>query len=523
MAGMRFVFGLHGARARFLLALLGCVLCLPALFAGLVLDDYLLAEKLVGADGSIRWQGLWDAFSFMPNHELVSLRETGQIPWWHDPELSARFLRPLAALTHAFDFSLLRRWPWLMHLESLTVLLALHISVGAWYARLFRARPRVAALAFSLYALAPGHAFAASWLANRNACLAALFAVLTLRAHDRARRERSVPFTILSLLALLLSLSSAELGVATLALLLAHTFCLDPAPLSERFLWLAPALLVSALWLLAYRAFGYGTHACSLYVDLASDPLAYLRVLIQRLPILLSGQWLLPITSLTALMSRTTSWVYWLLALMSLGGLSRLIVDALRMDAAARFSALAAGLALLPVAATVPHDRLLILADVGGLALVAVTAERFWASLTLRARVLRGLLRAHLAFSLLLTPVYAASLLQTAAVSESRFGALTYAEMAQQSLVFINPPCVYFPALLPAQRRFLGGPVPARVRTLVPGLYALEVSRRDAHTLVIRSQHGLLQPLGTWRSEDGAREPGWFRRASESTNCWISW
>jgi hypothetical protein len=52
-------------------ALLACVLVLPALGSGLMLDDYFIASKLRDAHG-VRWAGLLDAFSFA--YELSAVR-----------------------------------------------------------------------------------------------------------------------------------------------------------------------------------------------------------------------------------------------------------------------------------------------------------------------------------------------------------------------------------------------------------------------------------------------------------------
>jgi hypothetical protein len=62
-------------------ALLACMLVLPALGSGLMLDDYFLASKLRDAH-SVRWAGLLDAFSFAD--DVQNERELGELPYWSD-------------------------------------------------------------------------------------------------------------------------------------------------------------------------------------------------------------------------------------------------------------------------------------------------------------------------------------------------------------------------------------------------------------------------------------------------------
>lgn len=491
-------------RGRCLLAALVCALCLPSLCVGLVLDDHLLAYRLTQA-GTARWQGVWDAFSFGSPHEREALLDLGVLPWWSDPALRLRFLRPLAALWHLFDFTVVRA-PWLMHVESLALLFALNLSVGAWYVRLFAHAPRVSALAFIFFALAPGHGFVASWIANRNSCLATLFAVFSLLAHDRARSRQEPAFQLLSLLMLLVSLGSSELGSGALGLLVAYAIFLDRGSLSARWVALLPTLLLAGSWLALYRAWGYGAHASSLYLDPVGEPWRVLQGLTLRLPILLFGQWVLPIVSGTALLSRAATTIFAGASACILCAFIPALRRALGSDPRARFCGLAAIAGLLPVISTVPHDRLTLLSDVGSCGLFAHLADyaiehgvRSW---------LVGLVRVRVVMSALLIPVYAVSLLQQRALTGDLLEhSLREPELAHQSLIFVNAPSAYFPAFIIPIRARSGGPVPRRVRALVPGIYPLTIARIDAHTLRISAQGGLLQPLGSWRGDPGEPTP----------------
>src|SRR6266567_3647611 len=88
-------------RAPLWLGLFAVLICLPALRFGLSADDHLFPWKL--EQGASRWS-LFELEVGALNEE----RERGFFVWWSSPHLEARFLRPIASLSHALDFAL---WP----------------------------------------------------------------------------------------------------------------------------------------------------------------------------------------------------------------------------------------------------------------------------------------------------------------------------------------------------------------------------------------------------------------------------
>ncbi|HEX5659849.1 MAG TPA: hypothetical protein VFX59_21790 [Polyangiales bacterium] len=450
-------------------------LALPALHVGLVVDDHLLRDRLWTARG-IRWRGLLDAFWLVG--DVPQLRELGDLPWWSDPQLQLRFFRPLAALTHALDFALLP--PWLMHVESMLWLAALNVAVAHWYRRLLE--PESAGVASALFAVAPGHVFAASWLANRNAVLAALFAVLALTLYARAREAERTTWPAAALLGL--SLLAGEIGVGASALWIAYAACID-----RNLRRLAPGLIVSFVWLAVRAALDYGVYASTLYVDPLREPLRFAAAFVEHMPLLLFGVLGVPAITLALLVAHPLAWS-------GLGSVVLLVPYRLRTDARARFGLLGMLLALIPVAATAVHDRLLIVADVAGLGLLAQALS------CRNDRIAKLWLLVRAAASVLLALAYAASMQQH--LDQQR----AFDTIADAAPVFVNSPCSYYAIQLRRLRVHEGGMVPERVRVLASGLYPLDVERRDAHTLRIRAEGGLLQPLGSYRSP--GQKPAWF-------------
>ena len=84
----------------------------------------------------------------------------------------------------------------------------------------------VAGLAALMYLLADSSYFPTMWLANRNALTALFFGILTLLLHDRHRTDGGRLSLIGAPACLLLSLLSAEAGIATLAYLFAYEIVL---------------------------------------------------------------------------------------------------------------------------------------------------------------------------------------------------------------------------------------------------------------------------------------------------------
>jgi hypothetical protein len=470
-----------------------------------LLDDNLLLSRLRDADGGLRWLGLRDAFAFFPRGEAASLRQRGLLGWWVHPQVALSFFRPLSALSHALDFQWLTDAPWLMHVESIALMLALHLSVGQLYARWFRAAPRALALAYLLYILSPGHALVASWLCNRNACLAALFGVWSLRFFERATQGKGAPYHGATWLSFLLSLLSGELGTSTFVLLVAHACCIDGAPWRMRLRALLGPSLVLATWLVLYRALGFGSAHMPLYVDAMAAPWEFICAFGLRAPQLIFAQLSLPIASLSLLLSSKATLVASLVCGFAIAPFLPGVLQVCRDDARARFCAFASLGALLPIAATVPHDRLLLFADIGGAGLIASIFHRLSSMPPRRARAFRLNVAFRLGASLLLGPAYAASLHPQAATADVPFRALKDADgLAEQTLVFVNLPSCYFAASYDWQLRSSGRPSPQRMLCLAPGIYPLRIARVDEHTLRVGASHGVLQPLGTWRGDSGA-------------------
>ena len=486
-------------------ALAGVALTLPSLGVGWHLDDQFHRVLLRDAEG-LRGLGraAMELFRFVDG-DPSSTRELmngGVLPWWTDVEIKIAFWRPLTASTHWLDYRLWPESPALMHAQSVLWYGAL-VGLVALLQRGVMGATWVAGLAGLLYALDDGHGMPVGWLANRNTVVAAVFGVAACLAHDRWRRYGWRAGCVLGPLLLGLSVLAAEGGVGTFAYLIAHAVVLDRGSWRERATSLLPYMGVIVGWRVAWVALGFGSAHSELYTDPIVEPGAFVVGVVQRLPILTMGLLGVPPADVSVALDGPTVW--WL----TLGGVVFVIVAVvlltplLRRDPATRFWALGMVLALIPICATRPNDRLLMLAGIGGMALVAqfiafaFDKTKRQSAGQWRRCVLRwcgtGLIVVHVVVAPLLLVVRATWPVGPPAWLEALQVRAPFDESVQtQDVIVVNPPSMLHVGYLGLICDLEGTPVPRRVRALAPGLAGVVMERPDDRTLVVRPTGGYL-------------------------------
>jgi hypothetical protein len=220
-----------------------------------------------------------------------------------------------------------------------------------------------------MFAVDDAHALVVAWIANRNALLAAAFGFGAFLAHA-ARRRVAAP--ILFALALL----SGEVSIAALVYILSYAIWLDDSPRRVRIVSLVPYACIAAVWLVVYRIIGYGAQGGGFYVDPLRQPVSYALAITERAPVLLLAQFAFPPSDLWfAVPPRfllTAS-----IAVASLVAAGAVVVwSVVGRDRRARFFATGMLLSVLPLCATWPNDRLLLMVGFGAFGLVAIFVER---------------------------------------------------------------------------------------------------------------------------------------------------
>ncbi len=482
-------------------ALLAVVLALPALSTGWQFDDDFHRITIRGSQRCPAFSGsAWDMFRFLDGNpaRTMHMADYGVLPWWVEPTIKGSFWRPLTVLTHWLDY---RLWPnssALMHLHSLLWFGLLIASVTLLYRRMMG--PTLAAgLAALLFAVDDAHALPAAWLANRNALLAALFGVLAIIAHDRWRREGRSGSAILSMLLTSASLLSAEAGVATLAYLAAHAACLDRAKWPRKAAALLPFIAILIVWRTLWTLGGHGIANVGLYIDPIRDPGHFALGVLQRVPLLLLGQWALPPAEASILATTGVMIAMIVAGYVLIVGLVFLLRPLLRADPVARFWTLGMALSLIPNCATFPANRLLLFVGIGAMGLLAQLlvhvfhlTESPLPSLS-RNRHLRIVGWAFVVIHLVLAPV-SLSLQAWAPIGPKAFTDQLKVQtpldpsVEQQDLIIVNAPSIGYAIYMPIIWELAGQPVPRHTRVLAPGVPPVALRRLDDRTLAVRPQ-----------------------------------
>jgi hypothetical protein len=487
------------------------MLCAPAVVTGLVLDDYFHTLALrtdVAAPGVKR--APWDAYTFAASPSQIKvLVEESVVPWWSDPEARLSFFRPLSSLTLWLDHHAWPKAPVLMHMHSL-VWYALLLIVIAHVYRRFSARAfssGFAGLALLLYAVDDAHAMSVGWLANRAALIALTFGFSVLLAHDSWRNTGRTRYLVGALSLLALALAAGEAALQTLGYLAAYALCFDSGPKRARWRSLLPYAALIIVWHTAYEIAGYGATRTALYLDPIAHPLTFLHAVAVRLPVLLASQF-------GGLSADVSDWLRYAppmlaalfvpLTVAVVAVVAWVVYPLWSTRREVRFWLVGTVLATLPVCAVAPADRLLVGTGLGGSALIAIVllaaldrarelrspGRRFWAT-TL------GVI--HLAISPLLLPVQAYGLtFLESYIGRAERSIPDGAEVADKTVMLLNPPSDEFGIYMTHHRRVRGGVMPEHVRWLANGDSDLLITRLDDHALKVKPQHGFLPPGSFW-------------------------
>jgi hypothetical protein len=480
---------------------IGLLLTFCSVYNGLIADDYYHWAVLSGSrrfGEQLRGpQAMFRFFTGDPEHAQAWM-DVGFLPWWTDPNIKAEFFQFIPTQTHILDYWLWPNRPELMHVHSL-VWFALLIFLAAKFYRRILGPVWMAGVAALLFAVEDAHALPAGWIANRNSMIAASFGIGCLIAHDAWRREGKGWAFWLALVLCGAGLCSKEEGIATCAYLFAYALWMDDATLGKRFLTLVPYGLVLIVWRVVRDSLGFGVAHMGYYADPFTDPERFLLALADRYPVLLWGQWAV----LSELWMFFRSMIWWI-AVGYACFLGLLFWPMLRRDRTARFFATGMLLAVIPVCASFPMDRLLTFTGLGAFGLMV----RFWNAVFAadgpRPRfVLWRVVAVPVALLLVLLHVVAAPVVLTVRASapfgprrvlDSMYPTVRFDEtIERQDLVVVNPPGAGSAGICLLNYVHEGMPSPRAVRALAPGLEAVTLKRTDDRTLIVEPEGGYLK------------------------------
>jgi hypothetical protein len=243
------------------------------------------------------------------------------------------------------------------------------------------------------------------------------------------------------------------------------------------------------------------------YLDPAVEPLRFIGAMIERIPVLLLGQWAFPPTDTYPFLPPEITQIWWLVAGIFVIVTGIILIPLIRYEPQVRFWATGMLLACVPASAAQPNDRLLFFAGIGAMGLLArfivalrekpawLPTGRLW---RVPAMIFAALfLLIHLVLAPLSLP-FRAWPNEFKTIEESIVFLPEETEFAQQTAVMVTAPSFFHTAHIPIIRRYMGKPAPAYVRLLSSGFSPVELSRVDDFTLSLRPEGGYLQGLAQY-------------------------
>jgi hypothetical protein len=476
------------------------LLSASCLWLGFYLDDYVGRYIYSDLEGAKRLFELYAGGYGLANGNPADTHwqiEAGWAPWWTYDHLLIRLFRPLGVVTHWLDMQLWPNSAWLMHLQSLAWLALLVLVTTRMYRGALGAR--IGGLAALLFAFDHTHGFVVGYICNRHALVTALLGVLCLDQHVRAHTQRSRRQQLLAYVIYVIALASGESTVAILGYIVAYALCVQTESFVRRGLRLAPYVLITMLWRVAYTRAGFGAFGSGMYIDPGRDPWAYLLALCERAPVLLLGQFLAPPAEVQAVAAAPWGAIILGLAVVFTAALVLALLPLLRRNRMACFWALGALGSLVPAASTYPHNRQLLLTSFGAMALLA----QLWHFhlIELRGKALGGGLRfsrelckllifVHLFASPLALPVTTCTVAMMTPLA--RAPESVGDEIAGRDAVFLTAPDYFAVKLVQLQRRIDHKPLARRWRALGFGPEHIHATRVDARTLEFVYREGIL-------------------------------
>ncbi|CAA0115192.1 Uncharacterised protein [BD1-7 clade bacterium] len=349
------------------------VLLLPTVLAPYHSDDFfhllLLSDDQLlerGGDGS-----LFGLFSFIDadpanREQMIAL---GVLPWWTTDSFYFRFWRPLAEASHWLDYRLFGLNPMMAHLHSILWFLLLGWVVSLLVRQTLKPPREMLLLIFAIFLLDGQHIATITWIANRNALMAAVFAFACLGWHIRWRQSGDWRFAALAHLSLAIAMLAGEIALSVGAYLFAWAMLLDAKGRARGFVVLLGYAVIVIAYLLLHRALGFGADtSLSFYVSPFTHPIGFLQTALERLPVYIASGFVTAPAGISWAGGESFSGVSFLintLAWLLLPLIIGLGWIATRRDKTVAFWLWGGLLSIVPVCSALPQDRLTLFMTVG--------------------------------------------------------------------------------------------------------------------------------------------------------------
>lgn len=368
----------------------GAIVNRAALRAPLEMDD--VAQRAMIEGKLTPRRGPFNLYDFVADDNRAALLDRGVIPWWSDPKLVTRFLRPVPSVLIWLDHRLFGYGAFGPHALSFLWWAAALLATHVLYRAVVGTGTALAATA--LFAFSPALAIPLVWAANRNVITTVAFGAIALALYVRWRDDRRGVYGLATTAAFVATALTGEYAVCFVGYLIAFELCRRSEPLLRRVIGALPAVVPLVAYVVTRAALGYGERASGFYRDPIANSGAFVEVLPRTLSALIAASWL----DVDVLSPWLEVWSFRASLMLGAAILAGASVGVARRSRPGRESGrgawLACGslLALFPVAATEPSQRLLGVAAIGVSGSVAVLLANVihHAGLTLRRVSLIG-------------------------------------------------------------------------------------------------------------------------------------
>ena len=228
--------------------------------AGFVFDDYAQQEMLKLITGSQREMNL---FSFIRTpEEATYYTQMTAVPWWTNTNWRIRYLRPIATLSHLFDYTLWGSNPLPYHVHNVILYALLVVLLYVFYGALCR-HDLTAFCGALVFALQPCHYMTVRWPASRNDIICALFLVVSFICYLRFREKKKPLFSILFFCSYILALLTKEIAFIFPALFFTYDWIRAKNLqdlISARWKVYLTLFIINSCYYLFYQLYGYGSY-----------------------------------------------------------------------------------------------------------------------------------------------------------------------------------------------------------------------------------------------------------------------
>jgi hypothetical protein len=266
---------------------LGVLIYWPSLEAPLALDDY--AQRAM-IEGHVTFRhGLLNLYDYINDANRAALLDRGAIPWWTDPRLVIRFLRPASSALVWLDHTFFRYHALGPHLHSLLWWGAAVFGVRTLFLGLMKPRP--ALLGVAVFALAPCHAVPIVWLANRPGLVSVALGTWGLAFYCRWRESRAFRDGAWSLMLWTATFLTGEYAFCFAGYALAIELVRRDDDLMARLRGIAPFAIPGLVYSVLHLALHYGPQASGFYRSPFDGFDAYVRGSPHAISVLLGSGW----------------------------------------------------------------------------------------------------------------------------------------------------------------------------------------------------------------------------------------